>query len=350
MSGDDDVYSFNLAAGQSLTAALSFDTPLTSLYGPRTDYFMYSPFTVVLGDVNNDGHLDMVTPSGFVYYNSIFSVRLGLGDGSFGDVTTFGDGYGEYPNNIALADVNGDGNLDLIAANYGGGFSNRSVTVQLGNGDGTFQSSVGYFAGYNNLGLAIGDVTGDGLPDIVTTTDSSSSNLYVLPNNGDGTFGAAVVYTVGSNPWSVALADVDGTNGLDIVTANFYGFGQSVTILLNQGGGTFGPVTSYFAGYYNSSVALGDVNGDGAPDIVTTNFYDNTVNVLLNNNDGSGTFGSSTPYGLTGNYVRSVVLGDVNGDGATDIVTGAIYNQFFSRRGLGAPERGRWHLRRGSNR
>ena len=95
VSGDDDVYAFDLAAGQSLTAVLAFDTPLTGLYGPRTDYYMYSPWTVALGDVNNDDHLDMVTSSGFNYYESIYSVRLGLGDGSFGDQTYFSDGYGE---------------------------------------------------------------------------------------------------------------------------------------------------------------------------------------------------------------------------------------------------------------
>ena len=231
---------------------------------------------------------------------------------------------------IALEDINNDGNLDLVAANYYGGSSDRSVTVQLGNGDGTFQSSIGYFAGYNNYSVAVGDVTGDGKPDIITTSDSYDGNLYVLPNNGDGTFGAFVVYTVGSEPTDVALADVDGVNGLDIVIANYYPDGQSVTVLLNLGGGAFGPGASYFAGYYNISIAVGDVNGDGSSDIVTTNYYDSTASILLNNNDGTGTFGSPTFFNVGGYYVRSVALGDVNGDGATDIVTAAEYNQFYS--------------------
>ncbi len=333
ISGDDDVYSFSLEAGQSLAVVLDFDAPMTSFFGPRTDYSMSAPWSEALGDVNNDGHLDIVTSSGFNFYDSQFSVRLGAGDGSFDAFSSFGDAYGEYPLEITLADLNSDGNLDLVAANNQGGYYGRSVTVQLGNGDGTFQSSVGYFAGYNNFGVAVGDVTGDGSPDIITTTDNSSDNLWVLPSNGDGTFGTAAFYTVGSNPWDVALADVDGVNGLDIVTANFYGYGASVTVLLNGGSGTFGSGTSYYAGYYNSSVALGDVNGDGAPDIVTTNYYDLQASVLLNNNDGSGAFGSPAFMSVGSYYVRSVALGDVNEDGAADIVTGAEQNPTT---GLGA--------------
>ena len=84
VSGDDDVYAFELSAGQSLAAALAFDAPLAGVYGPRTDYAMELPWSVALGDVNGDSHLDMITSSGFSY-SSVFSARLGLGDGSFGD-------------------------------------------------------------------------------------------------------------------------------------------------------------------------------------------------------------------------------------------------------------------------
>ncbi|MFO0892785.1 MAG: FG-GAP-like repeat-containing protein [Isosphaeraceae bacterium] len=334
VSGDDDVYSFHLAAGQSLTAALAFDQPLATFYGPPTGYFADWPNSIALGDVDNDNHLDMVTAS--ANYSS-FAVRLGLGDGSFGDPTTFSDGNGDNVTQVVLGDVNDDGNLDLIAATLYGGDVNRSVTVWLGNGDGTFQSPVGYWAGIYNRSVAVGDVTGDGMPDIVTVNEAYSDNLYVLPGNGDGTFGAAVVYTVGANPWDVALADVDGGNGLDIVSANYsgaYNDGQSVTVLLNQGDGNFGAGIGYFAGYDNNAVALGDVNGDGAPDIVTTNEYSNTVAVLLNNGDGSGTFGAPSFYSVGGFYVRSVALEDVDGDGSDDIATASLYNPSFSAGGI----------------
>jgi hypothetical protein len=318
MSGDDDVYAFDLTAGQSLTAAVAFDLPLTSLFGLRTDYYAYYPRSIALGDVNNDTYVDMVTAS---FGGCNFSLRLGNGDGTFGPESVFG--YADTPNAVVLSDLDCDGALDLISVNYYAGSNNDSVTVMRGNGDGTFQSSVNYYGGTQyNCGLAVGDVNGDTFPDIVTTSEWDYT-VKVLINNGDGTFGAAAAYAPGACPTGVALADLDGVNGLDIVTANYYSSG--LTVQFNNGDGTFGPATGYWAGGSNTAVAVADFNGDGACDVATVNEqYDATVSVLLNRGDGTLTPPAS--YRVMGINGESLAVGDVNGDGAPDLVAGAVYD------------------------
>jgi FG-GAP-like repeat/Bacterial pre-peptidase C-terminal domain/FG-GAP repeat len=325
-SGNTDVYSFTLQAGHALSADLVFPGGAPAqTFGARTDYSEYAPAWVALGDINNDGNLDMVDGSSF---GSYLTVWLGNGDGSFGAAGSFGSGS-NTPQQIALSDLNGDGDLDVVAANYFGGlFGSGSVTVMLGHGDGTFDPPVGYSAGVYNVGLAIGDVDGDGKPDIVTTAVNDST-VHVLRNNGDGTFGPDASYLVASDPNGVALGDFNGDGALDIVTTSFNdSSGNLVIVLLNHGDGAFDAGVHYFAGYYTYAVAVGDVNADGALDIVATNYYDNTVAVLDNNGD--GTFASPSFYNTTGYYPVSVALGDVNGDGALDVVVGSNDNNSFS--------------------
>jgi hypothetical protein len=325
-TGNNDVYSLTLQAGQTLTADLVFHGAAPAqIFGASSDYDEYAPSSVALGDVNNDGHLDMVDSSQNGWY---LTVRLGNGDGSFGAPSSFGSGSYQ-PQQIAIADLNGDGDLDVIAANsLGGVYGTGSVTVMLGHGDGTFDPAVGYFAGTNNSALAIGDVDGDGTPDIVTTSMDDSA-VHVLRNNGDGTFGPDVSYVVGNGPRGVALGDFNGDGALDIVTTSFYDYsGNQVTVLTNHGDGTFDPGVHYFGGNYAYGVAVGDVNADGALDILATNYYDDTVAVLDNNGD--GTFASPTFLYAAGYYPAAVALGDLNGDGALDVVVGSNYNSTFS--------------------
>ena len=124
----------------------------------------------------------------------------------------------------------------------------------------------------------------------------------------------------------MALGDFNGDGALDLATSNFNG--GTVSVLFNNGDGTFGAGNTYLFGYSFSGLAVGDLNGDGAPDIALTNFYNSAVSVLTNNGD--GTFAYPVSYYLAANYAISVTLGDVNNDGSLDIVVGSDYNSSFT--------------------
>ena len=219
-----------------------------------------------------------------------------------------------------MADLNNDGNLDIVTANDG----DNTVSVLLGNGDGTFQAAASYPVGAEPSDVAVGDFNGDGNPDIVTA-DSGAGTISVLLGRGDGTFLLpAATYSVGSSrPIAVAVGDF-GNGHVDIVTADDVADG-TVSVLLGNGDGTFLPPVTYAVGSYPRRVALGDL-GNGELDIVTANDGDNTVSVLLGNGDGTFTADPFHSAGLpagtftVGNVPLGVAVGDF-GNGILDIVT-----------------------------
>jgi len=265
-----------------------------------------SPNCVRIGDLNNDGKLDLVTTSGS---SATVWVLMGNGDGTFQTKVDYATN--PAPVSVAIADLNGDGNADLAVGNLTVVSSLGTVTILLGNGDGTFPSGTPYATGNGNKSVAIKDLNADGKPDIVSANylDGTTS---VLIGNGNGTFQPKVDYLTGASPYSVALDDVSGDGKPDIVTAN----GGSVSVLLGNGNGTFQAKLDQATG--GVSVAIGDLNGDGKRDIVTANGA-STVAVILSN--GSGSFQPPVDVG-TGVGPNSVMIGDMNGDGNVDLVTG----------------------------
>src|ERR1022692_3750501 len=166
----------------------------------------------------------------------------------------FGTGYAY---SVAVGDFNGDGKLDLAVANGVG------VSVLLGNGDGAFQPAVTYAAGTYTESIAVGDFNGDGKLDLVVTNNlSSGGTVSVLLGNGDGTFQAPRTYGVGASPYGVAVGDFNGDGKLDLAVTNS-GSSGSVSVLLGNGDGTFQPALNSAAGTDLLSVAVGDFSGDG---------------------------------------------------------------------------------------
>ena len=203
------------------------------------------------------------------------------------------------------------------------------MSVLLGNGDGTFRPQARFAAGSSPNSVAIGDVNGDGRPDLVTA-NNGSDDVSVLLGNGDGTFRPQARFAAGSSPYSVAIGDVNGDGRPDLVTAN-NGSGD-VSVLLGNGDGTFQPQARFAAGSGPSSVAIGDVNGDGRPDLVTANAGSDDVSVLLNL--GSTTFAS--PAQITASIRIKPRVADLDSDGIADVIVSDNSGDILWRRGRAA--------------
>jgi PKD repeat protein len=255
-------------------------------FGTNTDYGMVgSPQGIQMADLNADGKLDLVTANGSI---DNVSVLLNNGNGTFGPRTEFGTG--NLPSALAIADVNGDGKPDLATGNsmLNGGPTANTISVLLGNGNGTFGANTNYPTGNNPVSLAIGDLNGDGHPDLVAGNQVSAGpglwTVSVLLGNGTGSFGAKTDYPTGRSPVAVVIGDLDIDGKVDIATAGMgAGPASAVSVLPGNGDGSFGTRTHYGVAQGPVSLAMGELNGDGRPDLVTSNYQTSgTVSVLIN--------------------------------------------------------------------
>jgi len=223
------------------------------------------------GDMDADGDLDMVFTLPNV--NSI-GIRFNNGAGVFGASVGYFIGASTAPNTVIVADLDGDGDLDVAESNQ----INPNVSVLMNNGTGTLGAVVNYAAPANPWGLAAGDIDGDGDIDLVSANRTPNS-VSVFVNSGTGTF-SRTDYPGFSLPQGVTLNDLDGDGDLDIAVSNSGG-GGTVRIMLNSGG-TFSGGINYAAGAGAYHIAAGDFDGDGDIDLVTPNYGTTTLSVLFN--------------------------------------------------------------------
>jgi hypothetical protein len=289
------------------------------------------PQSVAVGDFNGDGRADLAVNNtgSSPDYNGTVSVLLGNGDGTFQTQKNYAVDDG--PQSVAVGDFNGDGKTDLAVANYGSYPDyNGTVSVLLGNGDGTFQTQKNYAVGWPPSSIAVGDFNGDAKPDLAVAnygTDLYSlGNVLVLLGNGDGTFEVQREYAVGWQPYSVAVGDFNGDGKADLVVAN--NRSKNVSVRLGNGDGTFKARKNYAVGRKPQSVAVGDFNGDGKADLAVADTgsspdYNGNVSVLLGNGD--GTFQAQKNYAV-GDFPHSVAVGDFNGDGKADLAVANYHN------------------------
>lgn len=283
--------------------------PVAAPTFPTGDY----PTGGALVDFNHDGKLDVVTAD---YHGNSVSILLNTGGGMLGAKTSYPTVAGAETSNLAVGDLNGDGNLDVVAVNP----QNASVSEFLGRPDGTLIAAVttavgvigntqpysvalGDFDHKNGLDMAIGDLAGG--PMIVRLRDV------------DGSYQAPVLYNGGVGPNIVITTDLDLDGNLDLVIANRNG--GTVTSLMGRGDGTFKKAVSRstgpMSGPYTLSVA--DFNQDGVPDVATANYLSANVTVLLGTGDGQ--LETAIDTGRSGTICYGVATVDLDGDGKPDI-------------------------------
>jgi hypothetical protein len=279
-----------------------------------------SPTCVEVGDFNYDNHLDIAV-TGFGTKTTV--VLFGYGDGSFLLGTAYSTGIGSTPVALAIADFNNDTRLDIAVANQ----QSNNIAVCLGNGSESFAGLTTYSTGDGSQPhlVAFSDLNNDGWLDIVIA-NYGTNNVGVLLGRSNTVFDPIMTYSTGtgSAPYSVAIADFDNDHHLDIVVTNSQT--DNIAIFLGHGDGTFAIGATYPTGDRSRpyTVVINDFNNDNISDIAIAN--SGTNNILLLYGYGNGTFVNETfyPFGY-GYNPYSIAVTDLNEDGWMDIVI-ACYN------------------------
>ena len=280
-------------------------------------------------DVNHDGILDVITAD---YHGDSVSVLLGTGTGALAPKVSYPTVVGGETSNLSFGDLDGDSNVDVVASNPStrvdlpGGPPPGSISVFLGHGDGTFAPAsttpVGLERVNHPFSTAIADFDGDGIPD-VAVGDLVTAPLLVKLGNGNGTFQPEVPYSMGATgPFIIIAADMNLDGKPDLVAADRGSDG--VSVLLGRGDGTFRKAITSKTGPMTTpySLAVADFNLDGVPDVITGDYLTGTASILLGIGDGSFEPAIDAGATATANQITyGVVAGDFNGDGKPDFAT-----------------------------
>ncbi|HEV2351609.1 MAG TPA: FG-GAP-like repeat-containing protein [Terriglobia bacterium] len=281
-----------------------------------------SASAVAVGDFNDDGIPDVAFALNFGNAQNpapgLVAVFLGKSDGTFPSTpphyieSAYPVGNGPY--SLTVGDFNGDGNLDIAVANS----TDNTVSILLGNGDGTFQPQYTLATGPAPLSITSGDFNHDGKVDLAVTSRDNFT-VSIMLGNGDGTFHARVDYATASYPDGVAVGDFNGDGNLDLAVGAI----SAISILLGNGDGTFSPHADFCASScgYNigwDAIAVGDFNLDGKQDVAALGSNGGGIQMFLGNGD--GTFATGANYGVGPLLNFSVAVADLNGDGKPDLV------------------------------
>ncbi|MBN8568003.1 MAG: T9SS type A sorting domain-containing protein [Ignavibacteria bacterium] len=286
--GKPDIVAANYGSN-SVSVFLNTTTPgaSTPTFSAKTDFVTgTNPFSTTFGDFNGDGKPDMVVANSFansisVYFNT---TTPGASTPTFTAKTDYASGFST--SSVSTGDFNGDGKLDIVCVGPFNGFSVYFNTTTPGAGTPSFSAKTDFFALAQSS--SVGDLNGDGKPDMVSAnTGDNSASVFLnttTPGSSTPTFSARTDFTTATGPQGVILRDLNGDGKSDIATANSAG---NISVLLNtttpgSSTPTFSANTDFTAGDNPYSISSADFNGDGKPDLVTANYGTNTLSVLLN--------------------------------------------------------------------
>jgi hypothetical protein len=278
-----------------------------------------NPQELTIADLNGDGHSDIAVTNAITTTSQgpgTAQIFLGHGDGSFDAGVEYpgGDGVG----GIVAGDFDEDGNTDLAIANGVAIAVTHAVAILIGNGDGSFGPPQLHDTALVPTLLVVGDLDRDGHLDLAAVA-LAGNVVSVLLGNGDGTFAPAVDYPAGFGPKSIAIGDLDTDGDLDLAVTTFGAVSRagSIVILLGTGDGTFGLPDEYSTGVISPSLVAADFSGDGVPDLASTDL-DEHVLIFRSRGDGTLERASSAP---AGSIPFGVATADFDGDQALDIAT-----------------------------
>ncbi|MEG4634594.1 FG-GAP-like repeat-containing protein, partial [Microcoleus sp. AR_TQ3_B6] len=297
---------------------------------PKVDFPIGTrPFEVSIGDINGDGLPDVATANtdGFATSILINTTPTGATTPTFAPAVDFPTGA--FPPSVSIGDINGDGSPDVATANLGSNTTSILInTTPTGATTPTFAPTVDFPTGVRPFSVRIGDINGDGSPDVAVVNQFSDTTSILINTTATGattpTFAPTVDFPTGVRPYGVSIGDINGDGSPDVAVAN----SNTTSILINTAPigattPTFAPAVEFPTGIYPRAVSIDDFNLDGSPDVAVANRNSNDVFILINTTPTGAltpTFAPKVDF-PTGAQPSSVSIGDFNGDGKPDVAT-----------------------------